>query len=209
MKQQGTSRLAENFAAVTRHAPRDTPKYSARAGESYWRVIGVIADYDSDAASLGRSRYTQEMERPERRLRLVQASCILFIVLCLLLLHFGALGSLEPAGREIKLVQFLMIVGAIWSAIVGFTFQRKVNRTATRPRRPSAKSTPLSRWMVGHFMRLASGTSVGMWGLALYYFRASLWLVNTTLGAGLALLLIWKPGASPDIAIAKNSSAGS
>lgn len=149
------------------------------------------------------------MDRPERQLRLVQGGCILFIVLCILLLHFGALGSLGPAAREIKLVQFLMIVGAIWSAIVGFTVQRKVNRAATQPRRASAKSTSLSRWMVGHLMRLACGTSVGMWGLALYYFCGPLRLVNALLGAGLALLLIWKPGASPDIAITKNPSSGS
>jgi len=166
-------------------------------------------DYGSYAASLRRSRYTQAMKRPELQLRFLQGACILFLVFCILLLHFGALGSLESAGREIKLVQFLMIVGVIWSAIVGFTFQRKMNRTATQPRRPSAKSTPLSRWRAGHIMRLTSGFSVGVWGLAVYYFCGPLWLVDATLGAGLALLLIWKPGNSPDVPIVKNSSAGS
>jgi hypothetical protein len=166
-------------------------------------------DYDSYAVSLCRSRYTQAMKRPELQLRFLQGACILFTVFCILLLHFGALGSLESAGREIKLVQFLMILGSIWSATVGFTFQRKMNRTATQPRRPSAKSIPHSRRMAGHIMRLTSGFSVAVWGLALYYFCGPLWLVDAILGAGLALLLIWKPGASPDIPIARNPSAGS
>jgi len=149
------------------------------------------------------------MEKPEQQLRLIQGGCTLFVVLCILLLHLGVLGSPEPSGREIKLVQLLMIVGAIWSAVVGFTFQRRVNRAATRPRRPSTTSTPLSRWMVGHIMRLATGTSVGMWGLTLYYFHGPLWLVNAVLAAGLALLLIWKPGARPNIVMAKNQSVDS
>jgi hypothetical protein len=68
------------------------------------------------------------MAKPDLQLRLVQGGCILFIVLYILLLHLGVLGSLEPAGREIKLVQFLIIVGAVWSAVVGFTFQRKLSR---------------------------------------------------------------------------------
>jgi hypothetical protein len=43
------------------------------------------------------------MEKPEFQLRLLQGGCLLFLVAWILLLHFGALGSLEPAGRELKL----------------------------------------------------------------------------------------------------------
>ena len=75
------------------------------------------------------------MGKPELQLRFLQGGCLLFLVICILLLHFGALGSLEPAGRELKFRQLLMLVGAIWSAVVELTFQRKVTRTATRPRR--------------------------------------------------------------------------
>jgi hypothetical protein len=95
-----------------------------------------------------------------------------------------------------------MIVGAIWSAIVGFTFQRKLNRTATKPQRVGAKSTPFTRWKTGHVMRLASATSVGTWGLALYYFQGPLWVVDTVLGLALILLLAWKPDTNPGNKIA-------
>src|SRR6266700_256685 len=121
------------------------------------------------------------MGKPERQLRLVQGGCILFLVVCIFLLHFGVFGSLEPAGREMNFMQFLVIVGAIWSAVVGFTFQRRMTRSASRPQRPTAKSTPFTRWRAGHVMRLGSATSVGMWGLVLYYCCGPLWVVDAAL----------------------------
>jgi len=147
------------------------------------------------------------MAEPDLQLRLVQVGCILFIVLCILLLHLGVLGSLEPAGREIKLVQFLIIVGAVWAAVVGFSFRRKVSRTAKRPRRDGSKSTPFTRWKAGHVMRLASATSVGTWGLALYYFHGPLWVVDTVLAVALVLLIAWKPGPGPENNIANEQSS--
>ena len=42
-------------------------------------------------------------------------------------------------------------------------------------------------------MRLGSANSVGMWGLALYYFSGPLWLVDTILAVGLILLVTWRP----------------
>jgi hypothetical protein len=146
------------------------------------------------------------MAKPDPQLRLVQGGCILFIVLCVLLLHFGLLGSLEPGGREIKLAQFLMIVGAIWAAIVGFTLQSKLGRAAKRPRRAGPKSTPFTRWKAGHVMRLASATSVGTWGLALYYFHGPLWVVDTVLAVAVVLLIAWKPGPGPENDIANEQS---
>jgi hypothetical protein len=47
-------------------------------------------------------------------------------------------------------------------------------------------------------MRLASATSVGNWGLALYYFHAPLWVVDTVLAAALILLVAWKPDTIPN-----------
>lgn len=145
------------------------------------------------------------MATPDPQLRLYQGGCILFIVLCILLLHLGVLGSLETAGREIKLVQLLIIVGAIWSVVVGFTFQRKLSRIS-KPRRVGSKSTPFTRWKAGHIMRLASATSVGNWGLAMYYFHGPLWLVDTLLVVALGLLMAWKPGLVPEKNMADEQS---
>src|SRR5579864_9556851 len=144
------------------------------------------------------------MAKPELQLRLVQGGCMLFIVLCILLLHLGVLGSLESAGREIKVVQLLIIVGAVWSAVVGFTFQGKLSRSS-KPRRVGSKSTPFTRWKAGHIMRLVSATSVGNWGLAMYYFHGPLWLVDTALAVALVLLIAWQPGLGPETKSPMNS----
>jgi hypothetical protein len=138
------------------------------------------------------------MEKPEFQLRLLQGGCLLFVVAWILLLHFGALGSLEPAGRELKLTQLLMLVGAIWSAVGGFTFQRRLTRIATRSRRSANKSTPFTRWKAGHIGGLAMSTSVASWGMALYYFRGPLWVIDTDSAAALILLATWKPGSIPN-----------
>lgn len=47
-------------------------------------------------------------------------------------------------------------------------------------------------------MRLASATSVGNWGLAMYYFHGPLWLVDTVLAVAFGLLIAWKPGLGPE-----------
>ena len=141
------------------------------------------------------------MDKPEFQLRLLQGGCLLFLVAWILLLHFGALGSREAAGRELKLTQLLMLVGAIWSAVVGFTFQRKLTRIATLSRRSGNKSTPFTRWKAGHIVRLATATSVGTWGMALYYFRGPLWVVDTVSAIALILLAAWKPGSSPNASV--------
>ena len=138
------------------------------------------------------------MGKPEFQLRLLQGGCLLFLAVWILLLHLGALGSLEPDGRELKLTQVLMLVGALWSAVVGFTFQRKLNRIATRFRRSGSTSTPFTRWKAGHVARLATATSVGTWGMALYYFHGPLWTVDTVSALAIILLIAWTPGASPN-----------
>jgi multisubunit Na+/H+ antiporter MnhB subunit len=146
------------------------------------------------------------MGKPERQLRLFQGGCILFLVVCIFLMYFGVLGSLEPDGRRMNFIQFLVIVGAIWSAVVGFTFHRRMTRSTTRLQRPTAKSTPFTRWRAGHVMRLGSATSVGMWGLVLYYYRAPMWVVDAVLAVGLILLVMWRPGDSPDSKITNQPS---
>ena len=55
-------------------------------------------------------------------------------------------------------------------------------------------------------MRFGSATSVGTWGLILYYFLGPLWVVDTVLAVALALLIAWKPGPRPENDIAHEQS---
>jgi hypothetical protein len=132
------------------------------------------------------------MNSPERQLRLVQVSEILFIVVCFFVKRLGPAetdGTFSPG-------QWLAIVAAIWCAIAGFTVQRKINRRNTRPGKPS-RGTPLSRWKTGHLVRLSTAMAVALCGLVLHYSGGPEWVVNVFFGLALLLLLIWRPGATP------------
>jgi len=91
--------------------------------------------------------------RPELQLRLVQGGMVLFVVVCIFVQHLETVQT-----HAITAVQWVVVVAAIWSAISGFTLQRKINH----PRKPPITSTPLARWKAGHLYRLSSATAVGL-----------------------------------------------
>jgi hypothetical protein len=133
------------------------------------------------------------MNSPERQLRLVQSGEILFIAVCFFVKRLGTIETRQTISPG----QWLVIAGAVWSAISGFTVQRRINRAKTRPQDPPSRSTPLGRWRAGHLVRLSSAMAVGLWGLFLHYCGGPEWLVNVFLGLATLLLLIWRPGVSP------------
>jgi hypothetical protein len=132
------------------------------------------------------------MSSPERQqLRLVQIGLIVFIVVCFFVSRIGSVETRDA----ISPLQWLVVVAALWSAISGFTVQRRIDRVGSRsPRR----STPLGRWRTGHLVRLWTATAVGLWGLFLHYLGSPNWLVDVFFGFAMLLLLIWRPGATPD-----------
>jgi hypothetical protein len=136
------------------------------------------------------------MTKSERQLRLVQLACILFLVVCILLLYFGVLGNRRPSAT-ISVMQGFVVLLALWSAVSGFTFQRRLLSVRRRTPQPSTKSTPFTRWRAGHLFRLWSAMTVGLWGLVLYEIRGPLWIDGALFAVGLILLLIWRPGATP------------
>jgi hypothetical protein len=135
------------------------------------------------------------MGSPERQLRIVQVACALSLGACVLLIHFGHGKSGAQSGMNLK--QFLVIVAAIWSAVFGFTLQRRIVGAPSRYQANLERATPFSRWKTGHIARLWSATSVSMWGLILYEIRGSSWIVDSLFAGGLILLAAWKPGESP------------
>ena len=133
------------------------------------------------------------MSNTERQLRLVQSGASLFILVCFFIKRIGAVETRDA----ISSLQWLVVVAAIWSAVSGFTIQRRINRGGTRPQPPSSKSTQLGRWRTGNLIRLSTATAVGLWGLVLHYSAGPEWLVNIFLGVAMLLLLIWRPGPTP------------
>lgn len=134
------------------------------------------------------------MNKSRRQPRMVQLACILFLVICILLIYFGVLGNRE-SGATISATQGFVVLLALWSGVSGFTFQRRLR---LRARQASTKSTPFTRWRAGHLFRLWTATAVGLWGVVLYEIRGPLWIVDVLFTVGLILLLIWRPVAGPE-----------
>ena len=133
------------------------------------------------------------MSKPERQLRLVQVGCILLVASCIFVRHIGS----HESRNAISLGQWLVIVAAIWSAVGGFTLQRRITSAPTRSQRLSGRSTPFTRWRAGNIVRVWSATAVGLWALVLYTIGGPSWLVNLFFAVGLLLLVAWSPGTSP------------
>jgi hypothetical protein len=124
------------------------------------------------------------------RLRLIQIACIVALLECF---RFSRSVRHEWNGK-LTLVHWLLIVGAVWSGISGFTLQRRI---VNGPKRRST-STPITRWRAGHIARLSTATAVGLYGFCLGVFAGPPLVVNALFALGVLLLLVWTPGTVPD-----------
>jgi hypothetical protein len=137
------------------------------------------------------------MSKPERQLRIFQIICILFTAVCAWLTHW--LTQIDPLDRHASTIsQGFVVLAALWSAVSGFTMQRKIARLKPRPGQ-SARSTPSTRWLLGHILRLATAVSVGLWAFFLHFIGGYPWLTDSIFGLSLILLLIWQPGTTPEL----------
>jgi len=125
------------------------------------------------------------------RLRVIQITGILLLLECIRLSR----SMRHEWDGTITLAHWFFIVGAGWSGIAGFTLQRRI---VNRRGRASSRSTPFTRWRVGHIVRLVMAYSVGLYGFCLSTFAGPPMLVNALFALGLLLLLVWMPGVVPD-----------
>lgn len=130
----------------------------------------------------------------ERQLRVIQITCVAFTAACI----YFTFSILRSAERPFSVLQGVVVLCALWSASSGFMVQRLFNRIGSRKLSPDGRSTPLGRWKVGHLMRLATATSVGLWALLLHIFGSPSWLAGAVYALALVLLLIWSPGTASE-----------
>ena len=128
---------------------------------------------------------------PVARLRLVQVGCIVLVLACMSLIYLRR----SPEEVAFSARHWIVLVAAIWSAISGFTIQRRIIHG--RPSR-SGKSTPFARWRAGHIARLWTASSLGPWAVVLSDMGGPHLIVNALFAVGLVLLLFWSPGAVPE-----------
>ncbi len=127
----------------------------------------------------------------ERHFRAVQMFCILTVLTCVRVAM-----KVSCTSTEITTFQWVVIALGLWAIPSGFFLQRTIVGHSDKLRR-STRSTPLSRWNAGNLVRLATATSVALWGLVLREIGGPAWLAYIFFAVGGMLLLMWKPGASP------------
>src|SRR5580658_380846 len=128
------------------------------------------------------------------RLRIFQFACVVCVLACL---WVSRLVRHEWQGT-LTTRHWVVIAGAIWTAISGFTLQRRIANRQVRPRKQASTSTPFTRWRAGHIARLWMAATIGFWALLLSEFAGPPWLANAFFALALLLLLVWTPGAVPD-----------
>jgi len=92
--------------------------------------------------------------------------------------------------------QWVIVCLALWSAISGFTFQRRLLKRGASLRRPR-EGTLFNRWKAANLLRISSAVSVGLYGLLLHLLGGPIIWSDVLFGISLLLLLFWKPGAAP------------
>lgn len=133
------------------------------------------------------------MLKTERQFRVVQVFCILVV-----LASFRVASKLDQTSPEITPLQWVLIGMGVWAIFSGFMLERQIVSNPNRVRRPSARSTPFSRWRAGNLVRVASATSVALWGLVLRENGGLSSVAYTFIVIAGLLLVAWKPSARPD-----------
>jgi hypothetical protein len=128
-----------------------------------------------------------------RTLRIFQ---ILAIIYDLIVFRFLRKLPATSSVSAITLFKLLIVFLALYSAVAGFTFQKRFLRPP-KNLKVAVKSTPIKRWMIGNVIRLAFAFAVSLYGFVLHFAGGPEWLATSLVALGLVLLLIWRPGAAP------------
>jgi len=93
---------------------------------------------------------------PVVKLHLAQLGCIVSVLAGVALAYWRH----NPDEVPLTTRHWIVMVAAVWSAVSGFTLQRRiVNRRPSR----SGRSTPFTRCRSGNIARLWTATSLGPW----------------------------------------------
>jgi FtsH-binding integral membrane protein len=103
----------------------------------------------------------------------------------------------SPAQSVNASIQWVIVLCAAGSALLGFIVQPILLRARSQSLPPALNSTPLGPWRAGHIVRFATAESVALFGFVLRALGCSPNLVYLLFGSGLLLLLLWRPGAIP------------
>ena len=129
----------------------------------------------------------------ERKLRLLQIACILYVLVSF---YFLDKYSSHSADSPMNPAQWFVVVGALHCAVVSFPLRSWLVRAPKEPR-ARAKSTAEKRWIAGNVVHLGYSTSVCVWVFVLQYLGGQTWIIRFLFAVSLLSLLVWTPGKRP------------
>jgi hypothetical protein len=134
------------------------------------------------------------MLKPERLLRLFQIACVVSILLWIWIIeHIPQ----HIDGKGTVFGRWFLVLFAFYALVVRFWAPKLLSCASISPKRSARLQTPLVRWALGHIVRLTSALAICYSALFLHMLGGTAWLVYCIFSVGLALLLIWRSGASP------------
>jgi hypothetical protein len=128
----------------------------------------------------------------ERHFRVVQVLCVLVVLAC-----FQVALKVDKTSTEITPIHWIVIGMGVWAIMSGFIVERKIVSYPKTASHPSTRSAPFSRWRASNLVRVASATSVALWGLILRTNGGPASIAYTLIAIGGLLLLAWRPSGRP------------
>lgn len=132
-----------------------------------------------------------EIKSKLKKLRLIQLALIAVIPI------FGWVAEIgrDPGSSEWSLRHWLVTGLALWVALGGFRFRRRmIHRSEELLAQDASNPKALKQWEAGNVLVLAMAEAVVLWGLVMrMVLGGAFWQASLFYSTGLFLLLLWTP----------------
>jgi len=136
----------------------------------------------------------QETRSKLGTLRLIHAAFVVTIPL----VAWVAQNSCPSASNDRTLWHWVITGLALYSALVGFSFRRKLmRRSEDAPRNDASNPKAVRQWRAAHFVGWAAAEAIAFYGVVLQMvLGGSIWEASFFYAVALLLLLLWTPRRS-------------
>lgn len=129
--------------------------------------------------------------------RVIQILRISFVVFGLFLVYIVVKIPAQPGTPPDPAIELAITALGLIEIVAGLFAPRVLQSLAKRAPQTAPKAAPLKQWFSANVISLACFDACMLFGLVLHFVGASPHLVVLLIGAGLAALILWRPGAPP------------
>jgi hypothetical protein len=122
---------------------------------------------------------------------------ITFVVFGLLLVYIVVKIPAQPGPAPAPAFELAITALGLFEIVAGLFAPLVLRRLANRAPQTAPKAPPAKQWLSANIVTLACFDACMLFGLVLHFVGASPHLVVLLIGAGLAALILWRPGAPP------------